>query len=217
MPLYVTSHFVGDIIQAKFNIPLHWRISEDNGNPQSDVVQIITYGLQSAWSATIKPYLSNRCVLTKVTVEGYDDPTFFHERPCIEVGGQSGDDMPSYVAMGFRQLRSNQLYRASKHAFPGGLETNNDDGSWISAGGVDSAGMAAIAVWLSTPHDLVMPDVGTVTVVPVLIRTQYTTPNPPSRHGTVTLLDPHEISDVAGGEFYGWTSQVSRKRISKRA
>lgn len=216
MALYYTINFRGTVLDANFAIPYHVRIvSGFAGGTEAEICMSLAQGAASKWETLFKTWVSNRVNLVKVVVQAYQSETGFAEYAAGLIGDAPGDDLPSFIAAGFRQFRTNVLFRASKHAVPGVLEVNNADGQWVEGGGIVIAQMNAVAAFFGLPSTYTDLESVTGVVQPVLIRTQNTVKDPITGTKTTTFFDPHQICDVGGGQFYGLTSQVSRKRILK--
>lgn len=170
----------------------------------------LAQAVRDEWVAKLRPVTTNQATLEKVVVEGAYEPEQFFDL-AVNVSGQVGGQLaPTWVAVGFRQLRSVQNFRASTHRYLAPIEENTSGNVWVPSGAVDAPMMATAATFFSDTLD---QDPLAPIFVPVLIRTQYTTKNPDGSK-TTTYLNPWETSPVAGATFYGLTSQVSRKTIS---
>lgn len=214
MALYYTVNIRGTILNVPFAIPFHVRlVSGFTGGDEAMIAKSIAEGLRSQWIDDCQLYLSNAMQVTKFAVQGYDSETGFYELPAAILGLSSGDDMPSFIAFGFRQFRTNVLFRASKHAVPGVLEANNAEGSFTDFGVVTAVALGAIAAYFGAQREIVDDAEVSGIIQPVLLRTQNTVTDPVTGTKTTTFFTPHQISDVGGYSFYGLTSQVSRKRI----
>lgn len=208
-----TLTFRGTVLSSNWACVTHWRKTTLPDDPATPVLaQALAELGGNKFISDVLPILSDRVVLTKSIVTAYDDPVAFYEASYAESGGQSGDDMPSYVAFGFRQNRTNSDFRASTHRIPGVLEANNAEGSFVFAGGVDVAFVALSTHFFDTP--ITSPsllDTPYYSFTPILIRAQETIVDPVTHAKTVNYFTPPQTSDVAVATFYGLTSQVSRK------
>lgn len=215
MALFYTSTFRGTVADQNWAVNLHWRIASGEGDlTESKLCEAIADMCYDYWNTVVKVALTYRTVLTKIKVQAFDEPTGFYERPAAILGDYNKDLCPPFVAKGFRQFRSNQLFRTSTHRFPEVCEVNNVNGSFTFDTDVSNAKISAMAAFLTGARDVDVPDtILSINVVPVLIRTQYTTVTHDPETKTVTYLNPPEVSDVADAAFYGITSQVSRKYI----
>ena len=214
MALYYDVTLRGTVLNAVWATPFHVRlVSGFSGGTEAEVAQSIAEGLRSQYLTDVAPTLSTQCVLTKVVVQGYQEDTGFYELAAAISGGQNGSDAPTFNAFGFRQFRTNVLFRASKHAMPGVLLQNINEGSFQGFGDVNGTTLNLVSVYFSEQRSIVDDETVTGVIQPVLIRTQNTVTDPITGTKTTTYFDPHQISDVGAGAFYGLTSQVSRKVI----
>jgi len=214
MALYYTINFRGSILTSNFNVPMHVRlVSGFSGGDEAMIAKSIAEGMAARWEEVVKPVVSTACNLVRTVVQAYQSETGFYEYAHSVIGAVDVDDLPAYVAFGFRQNRTNVLFRASKHAVPGCGELNNFEGVFAYGGPVTALAMETVSKMFTDEQELT--DLASVTgiVKPVLIRTQNTTTDPITHTKTTEFFDPHQISDIGGGTFYGFTSQVSRKRI----
>ena len=201
--------FRGHILSSAWAMDTWWRrssptlITNELGQAEALCNAAVLYYL-----AHIGIVMSDRCVLDKVIAQGYNTPSCFYELAAGNAGGRSVDDAPTYVAMGFRQYRTNSDFRASTHRLPGVAKSNIVEGSWAYDGAVDVATMAAVTAFFRTPLEAIHDSI-TYGFVPVLVRTQYK----PRGSSVTTYFDPPQTNDVAASAFYGLTSQVSRKVI----
>lgn len=215
VPLYYTATWRGLIQGLHFAVNTHWRIVAGAGSgSELDRCGALALGLYQAWDTLIQPIMVSNVTMTKVSVLGYNDPEAFYEQPAALTGELVVQSCPPFVALGFRQLRSNRNFRASTHRFPGVPEENNVNGSFVETGGVDYAKLALVSNFLRSDHEFPIGDTLSTTFRPVLVRTQTTTGSDRNPPKVVTALIPHEICDVADSGFYGITSQVSRKAIA---
>jgi hypothetical protein len=216
MALYYTGTLRGTIGSQNFAVTTHWRkVGALAGITELQMCQAIAQMLADFWDTSVSPINSTQVNLTKVFVAAYDEPTGLYELAFPSLGEIAGiDACPPFVAKGFRQFRSNADFRTSTHRFPEVLEPNNTFGSWAYSSDVTAPDIAAISTFLGEQHMVDIPDtIESTNVMPVLIRTRYTTVDPITHAKTVNYLTPHEISDVASAGFYGITSQVSRKYV----
>lgn len=200
----------GNVLSSHWAINCWWKASSPAVVlDETEQAQALANAATDYIGVNFRNVMSNAANITKVIAEGYDAPAAFYEQSMFVVGLIAGDDMPSFVAMGFRQYRSNNDFRASTHRLPGVVEENNAEGSWAYSGSITAPQMLLTAAFFSEPLEIT---IGAVDYVfdPVLIRTQHT----PRTPGAVTVFfDPPETSPVASASFYGLTSQVSRKVI----
>jgi len=214
MALYYTAKFRGTILTEQYVWNLHFRlVSGFSGGTEAEKCQSMAEGLLTKYSALIAPIVNVANNLVKIVVTAYNDVTGFYEQGAGVVGQLTGDWMPSFIALGFRQTRTNLLFRASKHAIPGVNEANNSNGSFAYSGDLTSSMITNALHLFTQPSTLTDAGAFSGDIQPVLIRTQYTTGSAAHPPIVTTYLDPHEIADVGGGAFYGLTSQVSRKLI----
>jgi len=178
---------------------------------EAEQAEALANGLYLDWLDKMVPILSNQVLTNKVVVEGYDTPACYFELNTSGVGTLGGEVCPQFVAMGFRQFRTNSDFRVATHRVPGVREFNNGDGSFIYGQGIEAANTSLAAEVFSEPIPATVE--GTEYVFqPVLIRTRYT---PRGVENPVTIIfDPPQTSPVPSAGFYGITSQVSRKIIT---
>jgi hypothetical protein len=213
--LYYTLKFRGTINALNWAVHTHWRFVSSTDTPTELVkAQTLAQAAYDFWDSDGKIICTNKTNLTKVQVEGYQEPSALAEIPAAILGTLTDSICPPFTAKGFRQFRSDSTFRTSSHRFPDVREANNVDGSWVFDGGVTELMINAVASWLGSELVATIPDsLATITYQPVLIKTQTTSGSDLHPPKVVTFLDPHEISDVASAAFYGVTSQVSRKFV----
>lgn len=178
---------------------------------EAEQAEALANGLYLDWLDKMVPILSNQVNTNKVVVEGYDTPSCYFELNTNGVGTLTGEVCPQFVAMGFRQFRTNSDFRVATHRVPGVREVNNFDGSFVYGQGVDAPETALAGEVFSEAIPATIGDTE-YEFQPVLIRTRYTprgVPNP-----ITTIFDPPQTSPVPSAGFYGITSQVSRKIIT---
>jgi len=217
MALYYNLTFRGTLLTENWAVTTHWRAELVGGAPtEAQICEKLCNMGYAFWDNGGKNAVSGYVNLTKLVATAYKEPTGFFEQPAAIGGYWVAEPCPAFVAKGFRQLRTNQDFRSSTHRFPEVLEQNNQNGNWLFSNDITQARITAISEFLGQPHTVQGVDVlDSIVFTPVLIRTQYTT-KLPGGGKSVTILDPHQISDVAEASFYGITSQVSRKYIIPR-
>jgi hypothetical protein len=214
MALYYTLTWRGTIGSLNWASSIHFRQSEGDPLTELELCKNLAEMGADKWETLVKPITSGNVTMNKSVAIAYEEPTGFFEQPTALVGDLVGQICPQFVAMGFRQLRSNADFRAATHRLPGVRELNNVDGSWVYTDPELTAAMVAdVEALYANPSDFTDSDSNLVQWTPVLVRTQFTTGSAENPPIVVTFLNPHEISDVAGAQFYGITSQVSRKFI----
>jgi hypothetical protein len=215
MALYYTMDLRGTIFSKRFAVHTHWRADNILGAPtEAELCQTIAQMGYDFWNTSGKAIVTGNVVLTKVVVQAYDDPTGFYEMPAAIIGQRTGAAGASFLAKGWRQFRTNQDFRTATHRFPEVREENMSGNVWVDDAQIDASMITAVTIWLGNTHSVSVVG-GTISadIVPVLVRTQYTTKDPVTGTKTVTYLNPHEISDVGTAGFYGITTQNSRKDI----
>lgn len=175
---------------------------------ESTQAYALASSINDYYVAHIAVMLSSNCVLEKVIAEGYNTPACFYELATASIGAVSGSDANTFVAMGFRQYRTNSDFKASTHRLPGVLKANIEEGSWAYTGSIDVPTVSAVTAFFRTQMTKTV-DVVNFAFDPVLIRTRHT----PRGSGVTTFFDPPQTNVVEASAFYGLTSQVSRKSI----
>lgn len=215
MAVFYTLTWRGTIGALNWAVVTHWqRISSIVGATPLQEAQALCAGAVDTWNTNVKPICWASTNLTKVQAKSSEDPEGFAELTTAIAGAVTGDASPPFVSKGFRQFRSNTLFRTSSHRFPDVMEANNVSGSWAYDAAITAPKIAAVATMLgSTLYGNIPVTLDTLGFRPVLIRRQYTTIDPITHDKTITYLNPPEISPVANAAFYGITSQVSRKFV----
>jgi len=215
MALFYTLTFRGTIAAQNWAVSTHWRAtSVDVGTSEADICSALCDAGQGFWDDYVKIQLTTRTNLTKLIAVAFDEPTGFYELSSPTAGTLNGDINPPFVSKGFRQFRSNQVFRTSTHRFPEVREANNVDGSWVYDTDVAAGNIAHISDFLgNVQHGTVIGGIAVIDFTPVLLRKQYTVVDPITHAKTTTYINPPEISDVQSAAFYGITSQVSRKYV----
>lgn len=215
MALYYNLTMRGTIGALNWAVVTHWRnMTVDGPTDEREICAGLCDAGYDAFNTHWKNILHTSVQLTKLVAEAYDEPLGFYEMAAAIPGINPGDLCPPFVAMGFRQFRTNADFRASTHRLPGVIETNNVNGSFVYDTNVTAPFVTNVTKFFYEDQegDGLEP-LSEFTFRPVLIRTQFTTVTHDPETKTVTYLNPHEISDVGGAAFYGITSQVSRKYI----
>lgn len=215
MALYYSLTMRGTIRTLNWAVVTRWRaLDAIESSDERDVCAALTDAGYNAFDLHWKNILSNQVTLTKLVAEAYDEPAGFYERAAAIQGLNPGEICPTFVAMGFRQYRTNSDFRASTHRLPGVIEVNNNNGIFVYDTNVTEAFVSDVTKFFYQDQTGEVPDSSIeFSFRPVLIRTQFTTVTHDPETKTRTVLDPHQISDVGGGAFYGITSQVSRKFV----
>jgi len=217
MALFYTTKLSGLVAGIPWAVHLHWRLTGPiTSNDEADKCHALADMMADFWDDFVKDSVTSRTHLTKVLVQAFGEPTGFYELG-LDIGGTLGGDIcPPFVSKGFRQYRTNSDFRTSTHRFPEVKEANNVDGSFVYGDGVTTEKMLGISTFITINQEIAESGVSFAGIAhPILIRTQSTTIVPPDTK-EVTYYNPPQISDVGGGQFYGITSQVSRKYIIPR-
>lgn len=196
---------VADLIQIDARIThldreahniFHYRVaSRDVGITYTDLAN----HFEDWWALAVSPITLSSAVLTLITITNLTNGLDIHEQVSTQAGLEGGDNAPSFVAWGFRLIRTTRLTRHGSKRFVGVSEDDtvgNDPSAGIEAELATCAAKLAAGVFVSgTTID--------VTLTPVIIGRTLV--------GDSYILDITKVNLVAGAEFTRLTTQNSRK------
>lgn len=204
----------GTVLASQFAVKMNYRRSDVAPDlPDAYSAQNLAQLAHDAFVEKVMPMLSNRVALNHTIVQGHDSPAAFYDLASADVGAIDGQDMPSYTAFGFRQARSNGSFRASTHRVPGVIDDNVNEGVFIYSPIINATLVNTATTFFNSELTGDIDGGATQSFVPVLIRTQFTTGSKQNPPIVVTPIEPPETNDVTAAQFYGLTSQVSRKLL----
>lgn len=147
----------------------------------------------------VRAVQSNSVVYTEVSIADAMDPAVYFEMPYTSVGAESGAaGMPSYVAYGFKLVRTDRTTRNGYKRFAGVTENQVTGNNIVTPG---AAAFTDIEDGLAADLAVTGGGGGTATLAPAIVR--------------MSPLDPYQVSEVnlvSAAEMAVYvTTQNSRK------
>lgn len=187
--------FLGQLILNVY----HYRVvSFDEGTDYSDFAQQFELLVAGVVADVQSASVNHNMVIVKNLTNGID---IWEEPADIDGATTGGDDLPSFVALSFRLVRSSGLTRHGAKRI-GGLDEGTIAGNGISSSFADE--VAAIEAALGSPlmREGTMAD---FVLQPVIVGRF------PEGHANAGQFDLSKVNDVSAAQFIRVSSQTTRR------